>query len=273
MSLLKNVSITTNEISEDFTEAVRIGYDWGIRNFELKRVWGKRVPNISKEEERVLLETIKRYNLNIVAVSPALFMIPFNSNETPVHGGDLLERSFSFCERVGTKRIVILSFMRPEGSGEKPPREVIKALAEAAEKAESRGFELVVENYHPTWADTGRNTADIIKEVDNEALRVNWDPGNAIHCEKSPYPEGYSHVRGYVGHLHIKDWSASKGTYTVIGEGDIDWEGQLRALYQDGYSGYLTIETHFGWPMVKSSMENSKANYEKLKTILQSLKA
>jgi len=29
-----------------------------------------------------------------------------------------------------------------------------------------------------------------------------------------------------------------------VGKGQIDWQGQLKALVSDGYPGFLVIETH-----------------------------
>jgi sugar phosphate isomerase/epimerase len=31
----------------------------------------------------------------------------------------------------------------------------------------------------------------------------------------------------------------------VVGEGEIDYRGQVRALRESGYTGYLSLETHY----------------------------
>ena len=33
-----------------------------------------------------------------------------------------------------------------------------------------------------------------------------------------------------------------------LGEGGIDWKGQIRALAEDGYKGWISLETHWGGP-------------------------
>ena len=48
-----------------------------------------------------------------------------------------------------------------------------------------------------------------------------------------------------------------------IGEGDIDWRGQLTALRRDGYDGFYTIETHF-----RPKVAGSKACHEALARML-----
>jgi L-ribulose-5-phosphate 3-epimerase len=51
-----------------------------------------------------------------------------------------------------------------------------------------------------------------------------------------------------VAHVHVKDLSrkATGGfEHARVGSGIIDWEGQFRALKRDGYSSFVTLETHW----------------------------
>jgi sugar phosphate isomerase/epimerase len=50
-----------------------------------------------------------------------------------------------------------------------------------------------------------------------------------------------------VSHVHLKDIDEG-GDWTRIGEGVIDYPGQLRALEDDGYAGFLSLETHYTTP-------------------------
>jgi len=49
--------------------------------------------------------------------------------------------------------------------------------------------------------------------------------------------------------VHVKDGvrrgAEDKYEGAAIGEGDVDYPGQLRALREDGYGGYLSLETHW----------------------------
>ena len=42
------------------------------------------------------------------------------------------------------------------------------------------------------------------------------------------------------------------GLAVPLGEGVIDWRGQVRALLRNGYKGFFTIETHHR-PLVQAS--------------------
>ena len=55
MSMLDRIAITTNEIDDDFEVAIRHGLEWGIRNYELKNIYGKRIPDQTDEEMATVL--------------------------------------------------------------------------------------------------------------------------------------------------------------------------------------------------------------------------
>ena len=52
------ISLVTDEINQDFRTAIELGCEWGIRNFELRSAFFKRVPDISREEVQRIVQTI-----------------------------------------------------------------------------------------------------------------------------------------------------------------------------------------------------------------------
>jgi sugar phosphate isomerase/epimerase len=122
---------------------------------------------------------------------------------------------------------------------------VLEILARAAERAGSMGITLAVENEEGFWADTGERTAALVRAIGHPALGVNWDPGNAYCAGDEPYPTGYRAVRDLIRHVHFKDARRGiDGAADYVAEGEIDWEGQMRALAADGYGGFISVETH-----------------------------
>ena len=81
MSMVEKIAITTNEIDTDFEVAIGYGLDWGIQHYELKVMYGKRVPDQTDEENEIVLRGIRENHLNIVAISPGIFMVPLDDKE------------------------------------------------------------------------------------------------------------------------------------------------------------------------------------------------
>jgi sugar phosphate isomerase/epimerase len=80
---------------------------------------------------------------------------------------------------------------------------------------------------------------------------VVWDPANALVAGEIPFPEGYRRLPpARVGHVHAKDCRIENGcpVWQPLGEGSVDWKGQVAALEADGYGGWISLETHWGGP-------------------------
>src|SRR2546430_381568 len=120
-------------------------------------------------------------------------------------------------------------------------------MAVAARRTESAGLKLIIENEHACNIATGAETAWLLQLITTPSFGVTWDPGNEAAIGSRPFPEGYSYVRNRVLHVHLKDVDQHLN-WAIIGEGTIDFVGQLRALAEDGYQGMLSLETHYVHP-------------------------
>jgi len=236
---------------------VATGREWGIENFEIRGMNSRRVPDISPSEEKAILAVVKEHGIKITAISPGLFKISLESGDLADHLAGRLTRSMELAHRLGTDKIIIFGFVKPAGTDSRRyPDQIVDLLGDAAGRAGAEGITLSLENEYVCWADTGETTAEIVSKVGAENLGINWDPGNAfIAGETAPYPEGYTRVKPYLNHLHIKDViknQENRYEFVNIGEGSIDWEGQVKRLMEDGFTGYYTVETHFG-PLPETS--------------------
>jgi len=267
MSSLDRVAITTNEIHPVFEEAVKIGMGWGIRNFELKDVWGRstRIPRLTSDQERAIYETFESNGLVCVALSPGIFI---NSYSPEVYQEEicLLERCFTMAERLNTNLIIVFSFNRGEAGPEAiMPSEEVNALREAARRAADRGMILALENMQTQWADTAENSRKILELVDYPAFRLNWDPANAVMAgDLSPFPKGYEAVKEFMVHFHLKNIirSGGKEEWSVLSKGEINYTVHLQKVVQDGYQGWFIIETHY-----EPLEANSKINFNYLQQV------
>ena len=80
--------------------------------------------------------------------------------------------------------------------------------------------------------------------------------GNAfIGGEDRPFPDGFELARPYIRHVHFKDGHIDpvSGQRAWVVDGSIDWAGALTCLKQDGFDGYISVETHVR-PKVASTL-------------------
>jgi sugar phosphate isomerase/epimerase len=141
---------------------------------------------------------------------------------------------------------------------------VIDTLGEAAERTANAGMILAMETEEGYWADTGERTRQVVEQVHHPALRVNWDPGNAYCAGETPFPTGYAALRGRIQHVHFKDARhLLDGGTEFVPSGEIDWQGQIQALVQDEYDGYISIETH-----LRPKIAEAKAAFDRLSRLI-----
>ena len=162
----------------------------------------------------------------------------------------LAERAFDIAVRTGARIVRVFSFWRTTDPGACLDR-VASALRELAQLAAERGLVLGIENEHACNIATGAETARLLAAVDHPALRVIWDPANALVAGEIPFPDGYAHIPiGRIEHVHAKDCRVANAvpTFGPLGEMDVDWRGQLASLARDGYRGTISLETHWKGP-------------------------
>ena len=249
------IGITTNEIHENFPEAVQIGLGWGIRNFELRKVWGPvRVPNLSPQQEKILYDTFESKGLTCTALSPGTFMGPYDENKLDEQF-EQLDKCFNMAERLKTSIIIVFSFQRGDAAaGAVMPSKQVQALREAARRAADRGITLALENMLSQWGDTTRNVRMVLEKVDYPSFRLNWDPGNsAIADEPVIFPDGYERIQEFMVYFHLKNYNLGRESipvpndydvFSVLREGEIDYEAHLKRVVDDGYDGWFVLETH-----------------------------
>ncbi len=66
-------------------------------------------------------------------------------------------------------------------------------------------------------------------------------------------------------------WEDGKLRFMRMGDGDIDYEAHLRALRDDGYSGVLSLETHYK-PGNGTGEDGSRECLASLKAMLATLR-
>jgi L-ribulose-5-phosphate 3-epimerase len=223
------VSVITDEISQDFAHACQIasrefGLGW-VASPVFKTDW----PEAPKSK-----------------FSPAAPQ--YGADFTYGQQDELLERAFALAKAFGNPPVRIFDFWRLED--EKSFRQAIDdRLRRAAAAAARRGVVLTLENEHACNTATGAEAARLLNAIDDNALMLNWDPGNAAAHGETPFPDGYSKLpKERVAHMHLKDVQEprnGKREWALMGKGTIDFVGQFRALKRDGYTGALSLETHW----------------------------
>ena len=260
---LITLAAITDEFSPDLETALAAMAEVGMTGVELRVLGGRNILDLSDDEVDRVKTLVASRGMRILSIaSPVLKCeLPdappiderlqqdvFGSRYTFADQPKLAERAFAIAQRTGARIVRVFSYWRTIDPGRCFDR-IVSALDGLASQASSRGLVIGLENEHACNVATGLEAARVLAEVDHPAVQLVWDPANASILGERPYPDGYAHLpSGRIVHVHAKDCKVVGHTPTwgPLGEMDIDWSGQIRALRRDGYQGAISLETH--WP-------------------------
>jgi L-ribulose-5-phosphate 3-epimerase len=279
------LSIITDEISQDFGHALEVATkEFGLAYVELRGMWNKNIINLDEKEIAEAKRLLEKFGAQVTDIASPLFKTDwpgapvstyspkkpqFGADYTFAQQGEVLDRSIAAAKALGTDRVRCFDFWRLQDP--KPFREAMDAkLRDTAAQVAGKNITLLLENEFACNTATGAEAGRTLKAVQSPNLKLNWDPGNAAYRGEIAFPDGFANIpKERIGHMHCKDVSRkADGTFewAAMGRGIIDYVGQFRALAQAGYSGTMSLETH--WRGAGSPEESSRQSMAGMKELL-----
>ncbi|MFD9869607.1 sugar phosphate isomerase/epimerase family protein [Streptomyces niveus] len=158
---------------------------------------------------------------------------------------DELARLAERCDRLGTRCVRIMSYPNAGLSEAGWEREVLTRIRRLTVRAEDAGLVLVHENCAGWAATDPARMLRLLEAADSPALRLLFDVGNGIAYGYEAY-DHLAHIAPHVAHVHVKDGTGDTSAqfYSLPGDGDCRVADSLRLLFDQGYSGTVSIEPH-----------------------------
>ena len=280
-----NVSVLTDEISQDFEHACEVAArEFGLGWVELRAMHNKNVMGWDGHDIAEARRVLERFRLRVSEIASPVFKTDWPgapkssfSPREPQFGADftyeqqdeLLERAIELARAFNTPYVRVFDFWR---LGDQTPyrKAIDDRIREAATAAGRKGVTLTIENELACNTATGVEAARLLEAVADRSLMLNWDPGNATARGEKAYPDGYAKLpKDRIGHVHCKDvidLGKGKTEWAAMGKGVIDYVGQFHALKRDGYRGALSLETH--WRGAGTPEESTRQSMAGMKELL-----
>ncbi|HEX5324728.1 MAG TPA: sugar phosphate isomerase/epimerase [Capsulimonadaceae bacterium] len=275
------LSVITDEIDNDLDHALDVMAEYGVRKAELRTIWDKNIADAPDEYIDRVQTALKKRGVTVAAIASPFYKCDLTDDSAegpagPLHDAtarglaaqiDLLNRCIEIASRLDTRMIRVFTFWKRGPLTPAIEERIVDAFSEPVQIAERAGVTLVIENEHACYIGTGAETARVLTKIGSPNVKAVWDPGNAFCAGEVPYPMGYDAILPFIEHVHAKDarrTGPDKEEWCVIGEGEIDWAGQIRALKKAGYSGLVSLETHYGKPTKEAASRACLAALKKL---------
>ena len=240
------LAVFTDEITQDFARAVEVAKQFELQGVEVRSVWNKPPQDIDRDDRKKMKEILDAAGLVVCSIASPFFKCELDSEDEYREHLDILRRCIDLGKHFGCDTVRGFTFWR-RGDVDEVWQQVVDKYAEPVKILEEMGARLAMENESSCYVGNGADTARFVKDVGSDRVRTCWDPCNELsdpRGSKTPYPDGYEAIRPSMVHMHIKDAVPGEGV-CAVGEGVIDYHGQFRALIDDGYEGFASLETHW----------------------------
>jgi L-ribulose-5-phosphate 3-epimerase len=249
----------TDVFSPDVALAASLMRALDMSGAELRNINGHSILDSAKVELDRALQALQECDLEVVAISTPLLKCKLEDWPAQSH---LADRAFDIAKAAGATIVRVFSGLRAAEPGKHFER-VVDLLQELADKAGHHGLIIALENDHACNIATAQEMAGVLAAIDHSNLQVVWDPAAAYISGEKPFPTGYQMLdTKRIALVHAKDCTLEghKPVWEPLGDGDIDWQGQIDELAEDHYKGFIHLETY--WPGIGDCARNLKRMVE-----------
>lgn len=255
------ISGFADEISPDFDEQLRVVTSLGMKYISLRTADGKGIADYTAEEvEEKLLPRLQKANVRVSSLGSPIGKIKVDDEEAFEKQLVQMEELCKICKVLDCKFIRMFSFFIPEGKNADDYREiVIEKLKKFDEIAAKYDVVMIHENEKDIYGDIKERCKIILDALGSQHFKAVFDFANFVQCGEDTM-ECWELLRDHVAYIHIKDAVTTDKENVLCGTG----EGKIaeilkRAIKEEGYQGFLTLEPHLVLFDALQSLETENA--------------
>ncbi len=243
-------AVFTDEITQDLDLALAVAKEYQCQGVEIRSVWDTGVHKLNDAQVSEIRKKCDDAGMAVCCLGSPFYKCEIDNPAEIQEHHDYLRRCCEVAQQLGTDLIRGFTFWR-RGPVEPLWSRIVDQFAKPIEIVEQGQCRLLIENEASTYIGTGAQTAAFLDELAHPRVAAVWDPCNVLFDfdnEEKPFPDGYRALRKHIVHMHLKDAeriSPTEARCVRIGEGQIDYKGHFKALVEDGYTGYVSLETHW----------------------------
>ena len=240
------ISGFADEISPDFTKQLETVTSLGMHYISLRSADGKGIADFTEDEVRdSLLPRMERFGVKVSSIGSPIGKVGVEDEAGFAVQLQQLERLCRICKLLDCRVDRMCSFFSPQGKDPEAYRDVvIEKLRKFAAVAEQHDVILLHENEKDIYGDIGSRCKTIFDALASPHFRAAFDFANFVQCGEDT-AECWELLRPYIEYIHIKDAVTHDKENVLCGTGEGKIKELLtRAIRDEGYEGFLTLEPH-----------------------------
>ena len=242
-------AVITDEISQDFKVAVDMAVRFKLDALEVRSVYELGPFEWTDEAVNKMKAEADKAGLSICCVSSPFFKCEIDDEDEIARQYDSLRKCLVHAKMLNTRLIRGFTFWDRDNKFDERLPVIADRFKEVIRILEETDMIMVLESEPAVYTSNAAKLAKAIDAINSPLVKALWDPGNEAYCSErgAPYPDGYEQIKDKMEHMHLKDTKIEDGKPkgAAVGTGIIDYENHFRRLIQDGYKGYVALETHY----------------------------
>lgn len=248
----------TDEVSQDLAFALDVLAGDGIKNIDLRGIWGGNVVNLTDEQAAEAQRLIQAGGFTVIALSTPVGKSQITADFAPELA--MFQRAVELAQHFGAGYLRVFSFFATEDEAREYNGEALDRLRQLCEIAAPYGLILAHENEEGGFCAWRPEECLAFHEELPENFRALFEPCSFTVMGYDPYAEALPLLRPYTVYVHVRDTPRGTTHYGVVGEGDVRWLDILADLKQHDFTGYLTLEPHLGWENYAKLTDDVRTN-------------
>lgn len=253
------IGVITDEVSQDFREALDFAKKFELDCVELRSAWEKGPFDYKDEDIRKIKGLSEEYNIPISALSSPMFKCDYSAENIALHQ-ESFKKLVEYACVLGADKIRCFDFFK---NSDVTHEMIIEAFQKPYELCEKAGITIGIESEPTTNSCCCRDIAQLVKAFNKPYFKALYDPGNNIYCtDEIPFPDGFEFIKDIFCHVHIKDAIRTPDgpVGECVGKGLVDYNGLFKRLHEIGYNGDVMLETHYRIPGTQKIDDKTLAN-------------
>jgi sugar phosphate isomerase/epimerase len=235
----------------DLEDACKTCNEFGLEGAELRNVWSKMAQDFTMEEAREAKKVLDDHGIAVCSIGSWFGKCALEDPKEVADHMDLLRRAADVGLEMGCNLVRGFAFWDHDQVEEKPWGQMLKAYEPVPAILEDKGVFLGLENEAACYVGTAVHLRKFLDMLECPRIKAVWDAANHVQDpqgrEIPSFPDGYDMVKNDLIHVHMKDAAPdNEGNMpnVFLGMGACRWRDQFQALMDDGYEGYVSLETH-----------------------------
>lgn len=254
------ISGFADEIDPKLDTQLEVVRRLGMEYICLRAADGKGVADYTPEEfQQKLLPRLKAAGVKLSSLGSPIGKIDIDDEAAYEKQLAQLESLCQICRMADCRYIRMFSFWMKDKNPADWTQTVLKKLRGFAEIAAKYDVILIHENEKDIYGDTADRCKIILDELASPHFKAAFDFANFVQCGEDTV-RCWELLKEQVVYIHIKDAVAGNNENVVCGTGDGKIPQLLaRAIREEGYEGFLTLEPHLVLFDTLQSLETTDA--------------